>query len=220
MNASHPAARARANRSPSSIPYFVPETKRLIPGRPGITRTGTAAALGGDATGHLWLDLSQSGADLAGHREDPDPAMTPQSKPTARFRFTRVENERFVARSSVHGAVQGLRAPGPVLVLQVRRRVIAVDEASIDWIDGAANYVRVHAGHERHLVRGTLKDLEGVLSPRFARSHRSTIINVAAVQEFVRTRFGDLIAVLRTGDRLTVGRTYRRNIEAAFAVRI
>jgi len=146
--------------------------------------------------------------------------MKRQSQPATRFRFTRVENERFVASSSVRGAVQGPRAPGPVLILQVRRRVIAVDEASIDWIDGAANYVRVHAGHERHLVRGTLKELEGVLPPRFARSHRSTIINVAAVQEFIRTPFGDLIAVLRTGNRLTVGRTYRRNVEAAFAVRL
>ncbi len=146
--------------------------------------------------------------------------MTWQSKPAGRFRFTRVENERFAAASSVHGAVQSPSAPGPALILQVRRRVVVVDESSIDWIDGAANYVRVHAGHERHLVRGTLKDLEGVLSARFARSHRSTIINVAAVQEFVRTPFGDLIAVLHTGDRLTVGRTYRRNIEAAFAVRL
>ena len=38
-----------ASLSQSSNPYLVPETKRLIPGPPGITRTGTAAALGGDA---------------------------------------------------------------------------------------------------------------------------------------------------------------------------
>jgi len=65
-----------------------------------------------------------------------------------------------------------------------------------------------------------MKDLEGVLPPRFVRSHRSTIVNLAAVHELVRTPFGDLIAVLRTGDRLTVGRTYRREVEAAFAVRM
>jgi DNA-binding LytR/AlgR family response regulator len=146
--------------------------------------------------------------------------MTRQSKPTARLRFSRVENERFAASSSAHGASQSRNGPGPVLILQVRGQVIVIDEASIDWIDGAGNYVRVHARHERHRVRGTLKELEGVLPPRFVRSHRSTIINVAAVHEFVRTPFGDLIALLRTGDRLTVGRTYRRNVEAAFAVRL
>jgi DNA-binding LytR/AlgR family response regulator len=146
--------------------------------------------------------------------------MTRQSQPTARLRFTRVEDERFAASSSARGAVQSRGGPGAVLILHVRGRVIVVGEASIDWIDGAGNYVRLHAGKERYRVRGTLKDLEDVLPARFVRSHRSTIVNVAAVQEFVRTPFGDLIAVLRTGDRLTVGRTYRRIVEAAFAVRL
>jgi two-component system LytT family response regulator len=146
--------------------------------------------------------------------------MTRPSQPAARLRFTRVENERFAASSSAPVAFLSRSGPGPILVLRVRGRVIIVDEASIDWIDGAGNYVRLHAGQERHRVRGTLKDLEGVLPRQFVRSHRSTIINVAAVREFVRTPFGDLIAVLRTGDRLTVGRTYRRHVEAAFAVRL
>jgi len=146
--------------------------------------------------------------------------MSRPSKPTARLRFTRVEDERFAASSSAGGAVHSRSGPGAILVLRLRGRVIVVDESSIDWIDGAGNYVRLHAGQERHRVRGTLKELEGVLPPRFVRSHRSTIVNLAAVREFVRTPFGDLVAVLRTGDRLTVGRTYRRNVEAAFAVRL
>jgi len=146
--------------------------------------------------------------------------MTRQSQPSARLRFTRVENERFAASSSAGASVQSRSGQGPILILRVRGRVIVVDEASIDWIDGAGNYVRLHAGPERHRVRGTLKDLEAVLPPRFVRSHRSTIVNLAAVHEFVRTPFGDLIAVLRTGDRLTVGRAYRRKDEAAFAARL
>ncbi|HXM70262.1 MAG TPA: LytTR family DNA-binding domain-containing protein [Thermoanaerobaculia bacterium] len=143
--------------------------------------------------------------------------MTRPSKPTARLRFTRVEDERFAASSSTGVAVQGRSGQGAILILRLRGRVIVVEEAGIDWIDGAGNYVRLHAGQERHRVRGTLKDLEAVLPPRFVRSHRSTIVNLAAVREFVRTPFGDLIAVLRTGDRLTVGRAYRRTVEAAFA---
>jgi two-component system LytT family response regulator len=144
--------------------------------------------------------------------------MTRQSKPTARFGFTRVENERFAASSAASLAVQSRSRPGPIVILRLRGRIIVVDEASIEWIDGAGNFVRFHVGMDKHRVRGTLKDLEGMLAPQFVRSHRSTIINVAFVHEFVRTPFGDLVAVLRTGDRLTVGRTFRRNVEAAFAV--
>jgi len=147
-------------------------------------------------------------------------AMPRQSKTAARYHFTRVENERFAASNAAPLAFQSRNRPGPILILRFRGRVSIVDEASIERIDGAGNYVRFHVGMEKHRVRGTLKDLEKVLSPRFVRSHRSTIVNVAAVQEFVRTPFGDLIAVLRTGDRLTVGRTYRRHVEAAFAVRL
>ena len=146
--------------------------------------------------------------------------MPRQSKTTARYRFTRVENERFAASNAAPLAVQRRNRPGPILILRFRGRVIVVDEASIERIDGAGNYVRFHVGMEKHRVRGTLKDLEKVLPPQFVRSHRSTIISVAAVHEFVRTPFGDLIAVLRSGARVTVGRTFRRSVEAAFAVRL
>ena len=148
--------------------------------------------------------------------------MTPTASPTARLRITRIDRERFAASrgAPAPAAAHGLGHAGPIVILRVRGRVLVVDESSIEWIDGAGNYVRFHVGAEKHRVRGTLRDLEGVLSPQFVRSHRSTIINTDAVQEFVRTPFGDLIAVLRTGDRLTVGRTYRRNVEAAFAVRL
>ena len=143
-----------------------------------------------------------------------------QSKATAKYRFTRVENERFAASNAAPMAVQCQNRPGPILILRYRDRVVIVDEASIERIDGAGNYVRFHVGMEKHRVRGTLKDLERVLPPQFVRSHRSTIMNTAAVHEFVRTPFGDLIAVLRSGARLPVGRTFRRRVEAAFAVRL
>ncbi len=147
----------------------------------------------------------------------------PPARPAARLRVTRVENELFAAAGpagSAAFAVAGRGKPGPVVILRVRGRVIVVDEATIGWIDGAGNYVRFHAGREKHRVRGTLGSLAGILSPQFVRSHRSTIINVAAVQEFVRTPFGDLVVVMRSGDRLTVGRSFRRNVEAAFAGRL
>jgi len=142
------------------------------------------------------------------------------SQPAVRSRFARVENERCAVSASAPHTVHHPSAPGPALVLRARGRVIVVDEAAVDWVDGAGNYVRFHAGKQAHRVRGTLKDVEQVLPPRFVRSHRSTILNLAAVHELVRTPYGDLVAVLRTGDRLTVGRTHRRHVEAAFAVRL
>lgn len=142
------------------------------------------------------------------------------AQPAAHLSVRRVENSLFAASGAAPLAVPGRGRPGPIVILRVRGRLIVVDEASIGWIDGAGNYVRFHVGIERHRVRGTLGSLAGILSPQFVRSHRSTIVNVAAIREFVRTPFGDLIVVLRTGDRLTVGRSFRRNVEAAFAGRL
>src|ERR1700730_17202088 len=126
--------------------------------------------------------------------------MPRTSKATARLRFTRGENKRVATAPSPRPAlaVQSRTLPRPIVVLRFRGRVVIVDEASIEWIDGAGNHVRFHVGMEQHRVRGTLKDLERVLPPQFVRSHRSTIINVAAVREFTRTPFGDLVAVPRT----------------------
>jgi two-component system LytT family response regulator len=58
--------------------------------------------------------------------------------------------------------------------------------ADVDWIGGAGNYVELHVGPARHLDRQTLAGLESRLDRRrFARIHRSTIVNlerVAAVE--------------------------------------
>jgi DNA-binding LytR/AlgR family response regulator len=139
---------------------------------------------------------------------------------TLRRRVTRVENEVFAAATNEVATTPWRSHPGPVVILRMRGRAIVVEEASIIWIDGAGNYVRFHVGSEQYRVRGTLASLEGVLSRQFVRAHRSTIVNVLAIGEVLHTPFGDLVAVLHGGARLTVGRRFRANLEAAFAARL
>jgi DNA-binding LytR/AlgR family response regulator len=105
----------------------------------------------------------------------------------------------------------------PKLVLRLKRRLVLIDEAEIDCIDGAANYVKINVGPSSHRVRTTLGEIERALpSDRFLRLQRSTIVNVGAVRAVVRGPYGDLAAVLGNGWRLTVGRAYRRRVVAAF----
>ena len=47
-------------------------------------------------------------------------AMPRQSKTTARYRFTRVEDERFAASNAAPLAVQCRNRPGPILILRFR----------------------------------------------------------------------------------------------------
>jgi two-component system, LytTR family, response regulator len=141
-------------------------------------------------------------------------------------RIARVDTRQRQASGGSGGASAELMEAGALgakIILRIRGRVIVVDEGEIEWVDGAGNYVRFHVGTAKHQVRGTLKDVEQVLAgagERFVRVHRSTIVNLHSVREFVRTPYGDLIALLRGGQRLAVGHVYRGKIEALLATRL
>ena len=86
----------------------------------------------------------------------------------------------------------------------------------IDWIEAADYYVEIHAGGATHLLRETMAKLEGRLDPRrFARIHRSAIVNVERVREIERLDGGDQVVVLRCGKRLRLSRGRRKSFEAA-----
>ena len=54
-----------------------------------------------------------------------------------------------------------------------------VPVTEIDWIEAFGNYARLHTGPRTHLIRETMATLERALDVRrFARIHRSTIVNL------------------------------------------
>jgi two-component system LytT family response regulator len=93
-------------------------------------------------------------------------------------------------------------------------RTVLLKIGEIDWIEAAGNYVRLHAGRERHLLRETMTALEEKLDPeQFVRVHRSTMVNLERVRELEPYFHGDYIVKLEDGTRLTLSRTYRERLE-------
>lgn len=89
-------------------------------------------------------------------------------------------------------------------------RVILVDVDEVDRLEAAGNYVEVHSGARRHLVRETMASLEARLDPaRFVRVSRSSIVNAARVRELQPMFNGDFVAVLRDGTKVAGSRRYR-----------
>lgn len=79
-----------------------------------------------------------------------------------------------------------------------------------DWIETHGNYLKVHAGRESHLIRGTMQSLETKLDPeKFVRVHRSTMVNVEKVKEIYPRSNGDQDLVLQNGQQLMLSRNYR-----------
>jgi two-component system LytT family response regulator len=88
-------------------------------------------------------------------------------------------------------------------------RITFLRPEEIDWIEGAGNYVRLHAAGESHLVRDTLKGIAARLDARvFLRVHHSHIVNVERIRELRPWSHGEYIIVLTDGTRLASSRSY------------
>jgi two-component system LytT family response regulator len=100
------------------------------------------------------------------------------------------------------------------LVVKSGGRVFFLRTDEIDWIEAAGNYVRLHLGTESHLFRETMNRMESRLDTRrFARIHRSRIVNTERIKELQPWFNGDYVVVLRDGTRLTLSRGYREKLQ-------
>jgi len=122
------------------------------------------------------------------------------------------------------------------LAVRTGGRIVLVRMDEVEWIEARGNYARLHlpppgtltgagapasaaAGSGReargpvHLVRETMAALEAALDPeRFARIHRSTIVNLERIRELHPLFHGEYVVLMRSGERLTLSRGYRERL--------
>ena len=98
-------------------------------------------------------------------------------------------------------------------VIKKNERVLLVPSEEIDWIEANGNYVLLHAGRAKHILRETMKRIEKRLDPnKFLRIHRSTIVNIDSIKE-LQTHFdGEHLVILKSGTELTLSRRYREKL--------
>ena len=134
------------------------------------------------------------------------------------------EQVRLGRTAELSGKVQGLldelRA-GPNYLARVMvkagGRVFFLKTRDIAWIEGAANYVKLHTGTEQYLLRETLDRMSTQLDPNtFVRAHRSHIINVDHVHVMHPWSHGDYLVELKDGTELKLSRRYRDRLPAQF----
>lgn len=96
------------------------------------------------------------------------------------------------------------------LMIRNNDRVIIIKTEDIEWIEAQGNYIRIHFGKQSSLMRETLGNLAAQLDPkRFARIHRSQIVNIDHILELQPWSHREYRVVLRNGTQLTLSRTYR-----------
>jgi two-component system LytT family response regulator len=92
-------------------------------------------------------------------------------------------------------------------------RVRLIDVQTIDWIEAADKILRIHTGKVIVETRASMSAIEIDLDPaRFARIHRSIIVNVKRVREIQPWFRNDYVVILADGTKLRTGRAYREEI--------
>ena len=90
-------------------------------------------------------------------------------------------------------------------------QVVFVNLREVDWIGAADYYASLHVGPHTHLLRRSLAELEQDLDQAdFCRIHRSTIVNLDRLHSIALGADGDYDAVLKSGERLRISRSYRK----------
>ncbi|HKC10742.1 MAG TPA: LytTR family DNA-binding domain-containing protein [Vicinamibacteria bacterium] len=93
-------------------------------------------------------------------------------------------------------------------------RVLLVKTADIDWVEAAGDYVTLHVGKRSWLLRETMAAMDAKLPPeKFARIHRSAIVNVERIAELWPQDNGEYVVRLADGAELRLSRSYRQALQ-------
>jgi len=94
-------------------------------------------------------------------------------------------------------------------------RIFFVDANAIDWIEACGNYVNLHVGQNKHLMKATLNSVGSRLdSSMFLRVHRSTIVNTRSVREFRTFLRGSYVILMKDNSKLFSSRRFHSRIES------
>jgi len=106
------------------------------------------------------------------------------------------------------------------LVVSTAASDVVIPVSEIDWIGADDYYACLHVGAKDHLLRETLTSLEARLDARrFARVHRSAIVQLDRVRELRTTLYGGEV-VLWNGSCVPVSRRKRAMLEDLLRYRI
>ena len=111
--------------------------------------------------------------------------------------------------------VAGPRQGGRIVVRH-DDRILFLKPEEIDAVEAVGNYVRLHRGGDRLLLRQTLASIEERLAPHgFVRIQRAVLVNVERVAELRRESRESYMVLLVTGAKYRLSPNYRAHFENA-----
>ena len=128
-----------------------------------------------------------------------------------RFIVSRVRGE---AKAIAIGEDQQVpEKPERLLVKKIGKEFIIRIE-DIEWVEAAGNYMNLHIDSHVYPLRETMANLESKLDAnKFARIHRSTIVNLDHIKEIQLLDSGDYEVILNNQKVLKLSRRYREKLK-------
>lgn len=103
------------------------------------------------------------------------------------------------------------------VMIRDARKIFFIPVTDILYFESAGDYVKVYTAEKNYLINGSLQALEQQLSPlQFMRIHRSHIVNIEAVKEFLPHFNGEYKVVLHTSTVLKMSRHYKEPVAKLF----
>ncbi|MCR9083538.1 MAG: LytTR family DNA-binding domain-containing protein [Cyclobacteriaceae bacterium] len=133
-------------------------------------------------------------------------------KPFSKSRFQQALNrflERYeVEKGSQNPAISSLAEKSQRLVVRVKNEIKIIPVDQVSYFEAADDYVNIVTESGAFLKKMTMKSLEEALSPdRFARIHRSYILNLNEVTRIEPYEKDSYLVFLRNGKKLPVSKT-------------
>ena len=127
-----------------------------------------------------------------------------------RFVLLRLQGEAaLLDEPDVGPAVESIERPERFLVRKLNREFL-VAANDIEWVQASGNYANLHVRGREYPLRSTIANVEARLDPgRFARVHRSYIVNLDHVTMIEPLDTGDARLHLKDGATVPCSRRYR-----------
>jgi two-component system, LytTR family, response regulator len=105
--------------------------------------------------------------------------------------------------SALLAQVRGSGVAGPRILVKSPDRILFLKPQDIDHVEAAGNYLVLHVGKERHMIRETMAAMETRLAGvGFMRISRSAMVNLSRIRELQPLAAGEYCVVLQSGTRL------------------
>lgn len=97
------------------------------------------------------------------------------------------------------------------LPIKLGNKIFFISTKNIKYILASGYYAEIYTDEKKHLLRESLTNLIKELNPRkFARVHRSTIINIDEVAEIINSNYGEIDVKMKDNEQFRISKSYKK----------